>query len=436
MHRPFFTLLLLTTGLLTACASAGDRLNEGMRLQSEGRYMEAAYRYADAVDKDGTLEEAHERLKAVADSALRRTMDSAASLGAGGDPIAAGDTFLRGDRLERRIRQVGVRFSPPQGYDTKRREAFDWAIEALMSYGELQRDRERFADARRAFVRARTDFGATRAQREASFDAEADLLLRMADAALSDGANRRAYGYAGEVLELRSNSPRSTIDRVGRIQKTALERGTLRLAVLPITSLAAVREVVGSEFENQLSDDLELDYWRDPPPFVAVADPVLIRRAARDALRGSGRLSVRDLKRIMGSVSADLGALIEFNFVQVQESDVESEQRSTRTNRGVTVSYTVEKGRVTYQATVQVILVDAYGDELTDFDVSARETGRFERGVYRGNSAELDLGGNEARLFDTDVTAAQLASIERDMFTELAANVAERTFGRVLSRVR
>ena len=85
---------------------------------------------------------------------------------------------------------------------------------------------------------------------------------------------------------------------------------------------------------------------------------------------------------------------------------------------------------------MQVILVDAYGDELTDFDVSARETGRFERGVYRGNSAELDLGGNEARLFDTDVTAAQLASIERDMLTELAANVAERTFGRVLSRVR
>ncbi len=436
MHRPFFTLLSLAIALLTACASAGDRLNEGMRLQSEGRYMEAAYRYADAVDKDGTLEEAHERLKTVADSALRRTMDTAASLGGGGDPIAAGDTFVRGDRLVRRIRQVGVRFSPPQGYDTERRETFDWAIEALMSYGALQRDRERFADARRAFIRARTDFGATRAQREASVDAEADLLLHMADAALSDSANRRAYGYAGEVLELRSNSPRSTVDRVGRIQEVALGRGTLRLAVLPITSLAAVREVVGSEFENQLSDDLELDYWRDPPPFVAVADPILIRRAARDASRGSSRLSVRDLERVIGSVSADLGALIEFTLVQVQESDVESEQRSTRTNLGVRVSYTIVTGRVTYEAMVQVIIVDADGDELADFNVSARETGRFERGAYRGNPAELDLSRKEVRLFDADATAAQLASIERDMLTELAANVAERTFDRVLSRVR
>ena len=78
--------------------------------------------------------------------------------------------------------------------DTQRRETFDSAIEALMAYGELQRDRKQFADARRAFIRARTDFGATSAQREVSFDAEADLVLRMADAALRDGANRRAFG--------------------------------------------------------------------------------------------------------------------------------------------------------------------------------------------------------------------------------------------------
>ena len=372
MHRRLFSLVLLTAAFLTACASAGDRLNEGMQLQSEGRYMEAAYRYADAVDKDATLEEARERLSTVADSALRRTMDSATSLGGGGDPIAAADAFLGGDRLLRRIRQVGARFSPPPGYELQRRETFDWAIEALMSYGELQRDRARFSDARRAFIRARTDFEATRAQREASFDAEGDLLLRMADAALSDGRNRRAYGYAGEVLQLVGNSRRSTVDRVGRIQETALRRGTVRLAVLPITSLAAVRERVGSEFENQLSDDLELDYWRDPPPFVAVADPVLIRRAVRDALQGSNRLSVRNVERVLGSVDADLGALIEFTFVQIQESNVETELRSARTNRGVVVSYSIVKGRVTYQAMVQVILVDADGDELTDFNVSAR----------------------------------------------------------------
>lgn len=436
MHSRLLSLLLLTSVLLMACASAGDRLNEGMQLQSEGRYMEAAYRYADAVDKDGTLEEAHERLNTVADSALRGTMDSAVNFGAGGDPIAAADAFLGGDRLLRRIRQVGARFTPPQGYDTQRRESFDWAIATLMSYGELQSGRSRFGDARRAFIRARTDFDATGTQREASLDAEADLLLRMADAALGDGANRRAYGYAGEVLELVSNSSRSTASRVGRIQETALRRGTVRLAVLPISTVAAVRDSGGRELAIQLSDDLELDYWRDPPPFVAIADPVLIRRAARNAARGSNRLSARDVERVMGSVDADLAALIEFTFLQVQESNVETELRSARTDRGDMVSYSIVKGRVTYQAMVQVILVNADGDELVDFNVLARETGRFERGAYRGNPAELDLGRNEARLFDADVIAGRLAAIQQEMLTELAANVADRVFDRVLSRVR
>jgi hypothetical protein len=85
---------------------------------------------------------------------------------------------------------------------------------------------------------------------------------------------------------------------------------------------------------------------------------------------------------------------------------------------------------------VQVIIVDDRGDEIVDFNVSARETGRFERGVYRGNPAELDLGRNEARLFDPEAIAAQLNAIEQEMMTELASNVAGRTFARVLSRVR
>jgi hypothetical protein len=206
--------------------------------------------------------------------------------------------------------------------------------------------------------------------------------------------------------------------------------------VLPISTVAAVRENGGSELAIRLSDDLELDYWRDPPPFVAVADPVLIRRAARIAARGANRLSARGVERVIGSVDADLGALIEFSFLQVQESNVETELRSARTNRGDMVSYSIVKGRVTYQAMVQVILVDADGDELTDFNVSARETGRFERGAYRGNPRELDLGRNEARLFAPDVIAGRLATIEQEMLTELAANVADRLFDRVLSRVR
>ena len=43
---------------------------------------------------------------------------------------------------------------------------------------------------------------------------------------------------------------------------------------------------------------------------------------------------------------------------------------------------------------------------------------------------------SEARLFVPDVIASRLATIEQEMLTELAANVADRLFDRVLSRVR
>ena len=72
--------LLLSLALLTACASATDRLNDGITLQSQGRYIEAVYRYADAVEKDGDLSEAQDRLLAAGDTALLTAMDEADAL--------------------------------------------------------------------------------------------------------------------------------------------------------------------------------------------------------------------------------------------------------------------------------------------------------------------------------------------------------------------
>ena len=47
--------VFLPLAFAAACASAGDRLNEGIELQAQGRYMAAAYRYAEAVERDAEL---------------------------------------------------------------------------------------------------------------------------------------------------------------------------------------------------------------------------------------------------------------------------------------------------------------------------------------------------------------------------------------------
>ena len=66
--------LLLTLVVMSACASAEDRLNQGVELQSQGRYVEAVYRYAEAIEKDSEILEARERMVAAGDSAVMLAM--------------------------------------------------------------------------------------------------------------------------------------------------------------------------------------------------------------------------------------------------------------------------------------------------------------------------------------------------------------------------
>ena len=72
--------LLLPLALAVGCTSATDRLNDGITLQVQGRYMDAAYRYAEAVERDSELGEARERLLAVGDTAIMVAMDDADDL--------------------------------------------------------------------------------------------------------------------------------------------------------------------------------------------------------------------------------------------------------------------------------------------------------------------------------------------------------------------
>ena len=81
LRRLFLALPLLLT---TACAAAADRFNDGLELQAQGRYMEAAYRYGDAVGKDSSLQEARDRLLIVGDSAIMLALEEADRLDARG----------------------------------------------------------------------------------------------------------------------------------------------------------------------------------------------------------------------------------------------------------------------------------------------------------------------------------------------------------------
>ncbi len=178
--------LVLPLLLTMACASPADRFNDGLELQAQGRYMEAAYRYADAVEKDASLQEARDQLLIVGDSAVMLALEESEYLYGRGEPVEAARQFLSIDRLMSRVRSVGMRLQEPDGYRVARRTALERAIEWYMIEGENASREGRWEDAIRAFASARGDFSPTRDQREASFDAQTRVIIDWAEVELGD----------------------------------------------------------------------------------------------------------------------------------------------------------------------------------------------------------------------------------------------------------
>ena len=436
MSSRLSSVLLCLALAVSGCASASDRLAEGIELQNEGRYLEAAYRYADAVDKDDELVQARELFVAVSDTAVMLAMKSADDLVGAGDPIRAAEAFRRTDALFARGREVGVGLTPPADYNQLRRQSFDDAIDGLMQYAASVAADGELRDAQRALRRARSDFGASSAQREASVAAEIDLLLDWAEYDLGDRYYKAAFARAGEAVDLQSPPTRGTVRRADDIRNEALDLGMVRIAILPLTSRSDVRDSVGSHYQDELSDNLEIDYWVTPPPFVAVANSALVRREARDAASGGRPLNARQVSRVMDAVGSDLGALIEVTYVSMTDQNVRRTSAWARKRDGELVHWTLERGRYVLEVRAEVIVVDRDGDELERFVESGRETGGFERGVYGENPRELQLSSNESRYFDPDLLEKQRAEVQQAALEELAEQLADRLFREVIDRVR
>jgi hypothetical protein len=445
-------LALLLPLALVACASAGDRLNEGIELQAQGRYMQAVYRYAEAVERDAELVEARERLLTAGDTAIMIAMDDADDLERRGDPVGAARLYRDVDQMLARVRQVGMRLDPPADYGEIRRAIFDTSIGWQMVRGDEAAEAGRWSEARDLYVGARADFlQGSRIQVEESYDAETRVLLQWAEVELEDARPRAAHGLAQDALEVRTSPARDVVLRVRELQERALDAGTVVVAMLPVTATGGVRDYLGPEFEIELDDDLTLDHWNEPPLFVEVADPIILRRELRGLLRGQVQQSPTLVGRALDLIGADLGAMIELSRIQVTEEDVESRSREVviprpaAGGRGAnrqsdqpmdTATFSTHEGVLAYYLEANVIFVDGNGREVERFTASSRKSGPFQRGDFAGDPSVLPLRPDERPFFDAAILAEQTGRLEGELLEDLAVAIAVGTFDTVLSGIR
>lgn len=197
MSRPRITAALTLALVATACASAGDRFEQGIEAEAYGRYYEAAMRYVEALEKDEDLVEARDRLMEAGDSAIVIGMRGAGERSSMRDAVGAGGEYIALDRLLGKAQSVGVRLPRPADFRDSRRSTFDAAIVQLMDMGFDASERGRWSDGRRAYQQIRGDFQPSTSQRRASLDEESRLLLGWAFDEEDDYRLRRAFGLAG-----------------------------------------------------------------------------------------------------------------------------------------------------------------------------------------------------------------------------------------------
>jgi len=432
----YSTVILMGTALLmVGCASATKRFEQGAEAEAAGAYLEAAERYIDALKKDQGLVEAREGLQRVGPRAIADLLAEAdAARSAGRDPTAA-DQFHRVDELMAAASGVGVVLPQPDGYDGRRSMAMAQAVESLLDEGDMARSEGRWSTANRSYDRvARYEPSSEQSARLAQ--ARLELALGWADYDLAQGRFRSAFDRAGLAIDLAGGPETEGGATALEIQQQALDLGTQLVVLTPLWRTDDAARFMEDEFLAALNDELELSGLADPPLFIAVADPLVVRRELRDLRLSRALLSTPEATRLGRDLQADFVVTAAVEIYAVTESDVTETLRKTTTTGSHTASYLYRRGKLNVRASVGYSIVDPLAQrESIGRSIDFQESGEFESAVYDGDWTTLELSRNEERLFDPVRQRGFREAIEERLLAEMAEELTARIYRDLVARV-
>ena len=216
--------LLLLVALVSGCASAEKRFNQGLEMETRGQYESAMMRYIQALEKEPGLEDARVRVRETGALAITERLEEAEYLGGRGDQVASARQFQGVDAIVARARTVGVRLTVPQEYAQTRRATFDEAFHSLLDRGSMARDQGRWQDGLTCYHQAQRDFEPTLTQRNRALAEESALLVQWSEYEYQLGHLRNTFEVAALVQELEW-SPSGSVPAGGRADGNLTRRG-------------------------------------------------------------------------------------------------------------------------------------------------------------------------------------------------------------------
>lgn len=432
LRRKILPLLALLF-LLGGCASATKRLEQGMDMELRGNYDAASARYVQALQKDPTLTEARQRLVRVTDHAVGQHLADAVAWSERGNGVQAATEYRAVDGLVANARSVGVRIDVPADYESDRRDAYDQAIASLFTESDIALSRGQYQQGVNAARRARLEFEPSPDQRHQAIDQEARALATWSEAELDAGHLRAAYERAADVQAL--GAAPSVHETAAYVMDEALALGQIELLALPVIAERddgkkrrgrdkldyEKRLAELGDLETRVNTALARGAFRAPTPFVQLTDPIKVR----DVVRQGGGLDDGVRRSALGlmirAVGADYAAWLELSSLEATEFEIRPTEKVVPTREGDDVPITIEHGKRRLRAEAHVVVVDPYGNEVTNVMVVGTSTGEFLRGRSPVDPSTLNLGRRDADAFDVLAQEAHEQALRQALAEDLAA---------------
>jgi tetratricopeptide (TPR) repeat protein len=421
---------------ITGCASPIKRFEQGLELEGQGHYARAADKYIEALRKDPDLLEARRRLTDVAPQLSDQYLQQSEQYGAANNFVGGAEVLQSLDGFVGKASGVGVPVPLPSDYPETRHSMFDQAIVQLMDEGAALEGRSAWSGAIQRYERVQSFspdadqlFAATRAGFEAA--------TKWSQADLTGEHFRSAFEHAELAASIAAKETRLDPGSALALREEALRMGTLHVAIAPAWRSEGARAALPKDFLDALNDELEAVYWAQPPLFVAVVDPAWVRREMRQSGSIHSSIDPREARRLGRSCHAEVVVTADIVDFEVQETDVTREQRTAKTRDDETTTYEVRRGKDNYRLRVAYRVLDCRSNaERPQRSLALTAAHDFEQAHSSRNDAELQLTGDERRLFDADRGGRERREAEQRLVEQTAQKLAGQVYRDILTLVR